>query len=45
MEVEPAAAEMGFRSSSEGFRVLNKRIEDKVVEWRIIDPAEISKAL
>jgi len=43
-EVEAAAAELEFDLSSHGFKVLEKKIEEKVIEWRSIDPARISKA-
>ena len=43
-EVESAAAEIEFKLTSEGFKILEKKIEDKIVEWRNIDPAKISKA-
>lgn len=43
-EVEAAAAELEFALSSAGFKVLEKRIEEKIVEWRGIDPAKLSKA-
>ena len=43
-EVESAAAEIEFRFTSSGFEVVEKRLEEKIVEWRNIDPAKISKA-
>lgn len=43
-EVEAAAAELEFALSSAGFKVLEKRVEERVVEWRGIDPAKLSKA-
>ncbi|HDD42309.1 MAG: hypothetical protein DRN61_05990 [Thaumarchaeota archaeon] len=43
-EVEDAAAELEFNLSSQGFKILEKRIEDKIIEWRNVDPAKLSKA-
>ena len=43
-EVEAAASELELTLSSAGFKVLEKRIEEKIVEWRGIDPAKLSKA-
>ena len=43
-EVEDAAAELEFNLSSQGFKVLEKKIEDKIIEWRSVDPAKLSKA-
>lgn len=43
-EVEEAAAELEFNLSSQGFKVLEKKIEDKIIEWRNVDPAKLSKA-
>ncbi len=43
-EVEAAAAELEFNLSSHGFKVLEKKIEEKIIEWRSIDPARLSKA-
>ncbi len=44
MEVEAAASEIEFKLTSASFKILEKKIEDKIVEWRNIDPAKISKA-
>jgi len=43
-EVEDAAAELEFNLSSQGFKILEKKIEDKIIEWRNVDPAKLSKA-
>ena len=44
MEVEAAASAIEFKLTSASFKILEKKIEDKIVEWRNIDPAKISKA-
>lgn len=33
-EVEDAAAELEYNLSSQGFKVLEKKVEDKIIEWR-----------
>ena len=43
-EVEAAASEIEFKLSSAGFKISEKKIEDKIIEWRNIDPAKLSKA-
>jgi len=43
-EVSSAAAEIEFKLVSSGFEVVEKRITEKIVEWRNIDPARLSKA-
>ncbi|MEM1677556.1 MAG: hypothetical protein QW095_06935 [Nitrososphaerota archaeon] len=43
-EIEDVAASLEFRLSAEGFKILEKEIGEKIVEWRNIDPALISKA-
>ncbi|MCS7133133.1 MAG: hypothetical protein NZ918_05405 [Aigarchaeota archaeon] len=43
-EVNSAAAEMEFALVSSGFEVVEKAIVEKIIEWRIIDPAMLSKA-
>jgi len=43
-EVSAAAAEIEFKLVSSGFEVVEKRITEKIVEWRNIDPARLSKA-
>lgn len=43
-EIEDVAASLEFRLRAEGFKILEKEISEKIVEWRNIDPALISKA-
>ena len=43
-EVSAAAAEIEFKLVSSGFEVVEKRITEKIVEWRNVDPARLSKA-
>jgi len=43
-EVKELASAIEFKLSSSGFQVLEKSIEEKIVEWRNVDPASISKA-
>ncbi|MEM0079485.1 MAG: hypothetical protein QXL40_03875 [Nitrososphaerota archaeon] len=43
-EIEDVAASLEFRLRAEGFKILEKEIGEKIVEWRNIDPALISKA-
>ena len=43
-EVEAAAAELEFNLSSQGFRVIEKKLGEKIVEWRNVDPSKLSKA-
>ncbi|MCX8187822.1 MAG: AbrB/MazE/SpoVT family DNA-binding domain-containing protein [Nitrososphaeria archaeon] len=42
-EVSSAAAEMEFMLASSGFEVVEKAIVEKIIEWRSIDPAMLSK--
>lgn len=43
-EVENAMAELDFNLSSNGFKILEKKLGERIVEWRNIDPAKLSKA-
>jgi len=43
-EVDSAAAEIEFKLASGGFDVVEKTITEKIVEWRNVDPARLSKA-
>jgi len=43
-EVEDMAAAIEFELKSNGFEVLERRLEDSIVEWRTLDPSSISKA-
>lgn len=43
-EVEDAAAAIEFKLRSGGFEVLEKTFNERIVEWRTLDPASISKA-
>lgn len=43
-EVNSAAAEIEFKLSSSGFDVVEKTVTEKIIEWRNIDPAILSKA-
>ena len=43
-EVEDAMAELDFNLSSNGFKILEKKLGERIVEWRNIDPAKLSKA-
>jgi len=43
-EVEEIASTIEFKLSSEGFKVLERSVEEKIVEWRNMDPALISRA-
>ncbi len=43
-EVEEAASAIEFTLRSEGFEVLEKKLGHRIIEWRTVDPASISKA-
>ena len=43
-EVEEIASTIEFKLSSEGFKVLERSVEEKIIEWRNMDPALISRA-
>ncbi len=43
-EVEDAASAIEFNLRSEGFEVLERKLSHRIIEWRSIDPASISKA-
>lgn len=43
-EIEDIAGSLEFRLRAEGFKILEKEVGEKIVEWRNIDPAMISKA-
>ena len=43
-EVEEIASTIEFKLSSEGFEVLERSVEEKIIEWRNMDPALISRA-
>ena len=43
-EVEEIASTIEFRLSSEGFNVLERGVEEEIVEWRNMDSALISRA-
>ena len=43
-EVEEIASTIEFKLSSEGFEVLERSVEEKIIQWRNMDPALISRA-
>lgn len=43
-EADSAAGEIEFKLASSGFDVVEKAVIEKIVEWRSIDPAMLSKA-
>lgn len=43
-EVEDAASAIEFTLRSEGYEVSERRLSHRIIEWRSIDPASISKA-
>ena len=43
-EVEDIAASIEFKFRSQGIEVLEREVIEKIVEWRTVDPASISKA-
>ncbi|MEN2974055.1 MAG: hypothetical protein ABDH32_00555 [Candidatus Caldarchaeales archaeon] len=43
-EIEDAASSIEFKLRLEGFKILEKELVDKIIEWRSIDPSIISRA-